>query len=138
MKEKLFIYLLDNCQGVENIKQGKEIAADLEVSTEHLRYLIKKLRVEKQMIIGGNKKGYFIPRQIEMGLALNYAQNKVISEIETVVKQNPMFILKLYKTLNTLKKELPEAMHNQLEALFDKDEFNTVKVYSEEELPFGR
>ena len=71
-----------------------------------------------------------------MGLALNYAQNKVISEIETVVKQNPTFILTLYKTLNLLKKELPEATHNQIEALFDSDEFKTVKVYSEEELPF--
>ena len=40
--------------------------------------------------------------------------------------------------LNTLKKELPEAMHNQLEVLFDKDELGTVKIYSEEELPFGR
>ena len=61
MKENLFIYLLDNCQGVENIKQGKEIAADLDITVEHLRYLIKKLRVEKQMIIGANSKGYFIP-----------------------------------------------------------------------------
>jgi DNA-binding Lrp family transcriptional regulator len=130
----VLMYLIDNCQGIENATHGSIIAEELGISPSKVRKEVKKLRMEQDLIIGGYSKGYFIPRKNEVMAGITYGQRKVISHIETTVNQQPEFILTLYKTLNRLKKELPEAVHNQLEILFDSEEFEEVKRYSE--LPF--
>lgn len=107
-------YLKENAVGKENAITGANIAWELNTTSANIRYKIKKLRVSQDLVIGATSKGYYIPRESEHKQAVSYSENKVLSHIETTLKQRPAFILTLYKALNEYKKSLPEAVNKQL------------------------
>ena len=112
---RLLNYLKEHCVGLENAKNGYELAQEFGVEATKIRYHIAKLRKEQSVIIGSNiKKGYFIPLQREKNESLQYAQSKVLSELETRIRQNPEFILNVYKKLHEISKNIDIVVQNQI------------------------
>lgn len=134
MRLKLLEYLKNNATGKENAVKGNVLEAIFDLTPSKVRGHIKDLRMDQDLIIGATNKGYYIPREEEHLEAVRYAENKTISHLETTIKQRPSFILRVYKRLNELKENLPEAVHKQLK--FDDDYGIIVVDKYNEKLPF--
>jgi len=120
LEHNILNYLKKHHIGLDNAINGKELAERFDISVVKLRGVISKLRKHQEIIIGSCvKNGYYIPLQAEMTQALNYAESKVLSELETRVKQNPNFILKAYKVLNSIKGNLSKAVQDQITMQFN-------------------
>lgn len=112
---ELLNYLKEHCIGVENAINGKVLANVFGVKETKIRYHIAKLRKEQSVIIGSSiKDGYYIPLQKEKKQALQYAESKVLSELETRIRQNPEFVLVVYKKLHQVRKNLDVVLQGQI------------------------
>lgn len=112
---RLLDYLKENCVGLDNAENGYKIGLEFGVSETKIRYHISKLRKEQSVIIGSHiKHGYYIPLQSEKNESLQYAQSKVLSELETRIRQNPEFILNVYKKLHEISKNIDIVVQNQI------------------------
>lgn len=111
----LLNYLKENCVGLENAKKGFELGEVFGVGAVKIRYHIAKIRKQQSVVIGSTtKNGYFIPLQSEKENSLLYSQSKVLSELETRIRQNPEFILVVYKKLHQIRKNIDIVLQGQI------------------------
>lgn len=82
----------------------------------------KRLVYDKLNSLEHNILNYLKKHHIGLDNAINgkgLAESKVLSELETRVKQNPNFILKAYKVLNSIKGNLSKAVQDQITMQFN-------------------
>lgn len=125
-------YLKDNHVGYENAITGSELSNIFNVARVTLRHYIRNIRKHHDLIIGSDiEKGYYIPLQVEKDQALQYAENKTLSELETRVRQNPIFALKAYKKLNETLKTVDKAQQGQFKMKLSGYENETVNYFGD-------
>lgn len=110
-------YLKENCKGKANAQNGSKIAFEFGMTSIQLRKVIKGIKDKQDIIIGADiKDGYYIPLRSEYKDALKYRQNKCLSELKGNIKDDPSFILKVFKTLN-----IKRTSNSQGQLMFDID-----------------
>lgn len=128
MTEQQFMileHLKDNAQGKKNAILGKELAELFNMGKSRLRFQIKKIKLAQDIIIGSDiKYGYYIPNKGELKEALRYRQNKALSELTGCIKEDPSFILKVFKSLNITK--VDDATQGQLRFNYDRYDLESV------------
>lgn len=132
-------FLKENAVGKENAIFGWELAYYFGITTEALRYNIANIREYQDVVIGSNTNvGYYIPLQDEYKEAVRYGQNKALSQLRRNAKKDHNFILRAYKLLNEIAKELDHVSQGQLRMQFngwenEEENFFGDKYVKEEE-----
>lgn len=117
---RLLDYLKNNCVGRENALNGYELGKAFGVDSKKIRYHIARLRKHQSVVIGSHiKDGYYIPLAVEKKESLRYAESKVLSEVEARIRQNPDFLLTLYKHIHIIKHNLEGAVQGQITIQFN-------------------
>lgn len=128
-------YLKENAIGLENAISSKLLSAHFGISKQMLRYRIRNIRKNQEIVIGSNiKTGYYIPLQKEKDEALRYAENKTLSELETRIIQNPEFVLKAFKTINETLKTTDKAPQGQIKMKLSGYENEIVNYFGDKYL----
>lgn len=113
-------YLKMNAVGKENCINGVVLATKFGIRVESLRIEISKIRKNQNVIVGSLRdRGYFIPLQEEKEKSLRYAENKVLSELETRLNQNPTFAIKAFKKIQETLKKVDGAPQGQITVKFN-------------------
>lgn len=123
-------YLKTNCKGEKNAVRGRDLAEIFNVKPNTFRVLIKKIKMNQDILIGTNGRGYFIPYKDEVQASLRYRKNKVLSELKGCVKDDPKFVLEVFKLLNI---KVDDATQGQLTFNYNTNETESVDYLNEKQ-----
>lgn len=122
-------YLKTNCKGKRNAVNGKKLAELFNIKASSVRFNIKAIKNKQDILIGSDiKVGYYIPYKKEVKDALKYRQSKVLSELKGNLKDDPSFILRVFKLLNI---KVDDATQGQLRFNVDTQTIESVDYLNE-------
>ena len=130
LDHKILKFLKEFALGEDNIKGGDFIKHMFVLRNKtQLRNSIKRIRMNQDILIGSNKRGYWVVLEHEKEKGVRMMFNKIKSEIETLSHIAPEKLDDLHSYIGSLNKTVDKAPQGQYKVQFNGWERPTVNRY---------
>jgi hypothetical protein len=124
-------HLKGNHVSRKNVISASKLSDMFNTDARQLRTHIRRIREFQNVIISSCQDGYYIPTEDEQKEANRTLLNHTLSQMDTVINNNPKLIGIFYKRLNEKLKTLDTATQNQIVMQFNGWERETVNYFGD-------